>query len=558
VPSSQLNHIFDCCKKGKTQEILNALSEIEDTDLVDDRNNTLLCLSLKHGHWQTFSALIDSRFSFETNKPLLISACQFHKDDIQGIELVLQIDENIDIANSQKRTALMTASLLGHINKSQKLIELGASCNCTDQDGNTALIEAVQSKNKNLVDLILHQHPKVDHCNRFKETALIIAIKQKSPSEDIIKLLLKADADPELTDVNQKSTWLIAKQKHPKIARLIEKHLNSINQIELPFFSNENNATSTGTKQVPSIESLNNVADIEEDRKIDEIKPDKIEPKISLNTIDLDTIDSTNKEDEQPKPFIFTQKKAKKTNKQEWFHAAKIGNLGGLNRMLVEGIDINCLDEKGCTALIRACGHSRRAVVSFLLQQNADIETRSDNGSTALSSSIIGNCRRVAGLLLDNNANPNGFGPSDYSYATIAAAQWNDAMLSILYRNGSDIFIINQGNQNLIHIAACAAEFYKNINNAKTTIQFLIDHGMDINATDDNGNSPLMILCGIHKSQYQVDDRDIASIVYALIKMGAAAAQTNREGQSALDAAKSHKLQQTKGVLMNALSWHDV
>jgi ankyrin repeat protein len=550
VPSSQLNHIFDCCKKGNTQQLLEALSELDETDVVDERNNTLLCLSLKHGQWQTFSALNDSHFSFKTNKPLLISACQFHKDEIQGIELAIQIDDNVDQHNSQQRTALMTACLLGHINKSQMLIELGAACDCKDEDGNTALIEAVQSKNINLVRLILDQKTPINHANRFNETALIIAIKQKAPSEEIIKRLLKADADPELTDVNQKSAWLIAKQKHPKISRLIEKHLNSINQIELPFFSNDYNESMPAKTDQSESTIEENVTN----QKLPELKATKIEPKITLDPSKL--IKPTIKES-QPKPFLFAHKKVIKTNKQEWFHAAKTGNLGGLNRMIVEGIDINCIDDKGCTALIRACGHSRRAVVSFLLQQNADIEIRSNNGSTALSSSIIGNCRRVAGLLLDNKANPNGFGPSDYSYTTIAAAQWNDAMLSILYRNGSDIFVINQQNQNLIHIAACAAEYYNNINNAKTTIQFLLDHGMDINATDDKGNSPLMILCGIHKTLYKVDDRNIASIVHALIKMGAAAAQTNQDGKSALDAAQLHKLQQTKGVIMNALSWHD-
>lgn len=551
MPSSQLNHIFDCCKKGKIQQLLEALSNIDEIDIVDERNNTLLCLSLKHGQWQTFNALIESQFTFETNKPILISACQFHKDEIQGIELAMQIDDNVNRQNSQQRTALMTACLLGHINKSQKLIELGASCNYSDQDGNTALIEAVQSKNKNLVRLLVDQKTSINHANRFNETALIIAIKQKSPSEEIIKLLLEADANPELTDVNQQSAWLIAKQKHPKISKIIEKHLNSINQIELPFFSNDyNEIKPPQSDQIPE-------STIEE-KGINEISPEimatKIEPKITMDQSDLS---NPRVEKPQPKSFLFTHKKVIKTNKQEWFHAAKTGNLGGLNRMIVEGIDINCIDNKGCTALIRASGHSRRAVVSFLLQQDADIEIRSNNGSTALSSSIIGNCRRVAGLLLDNNANPNGLGPSDYSYATIAAAQWNDAMLSILYRNGSDIFVVNQQNQNLMHIAACAAEFYNNINNAKTTIQFLLDHGMDINATDDKGNSPLMILCGIHKTQYKVDDRNIASIVHAFIKMGAAAAQINRDGQSAFDAAKLHNLQQTKGVIMNALSWHD-
>jgi ankyrin repeat protein len=405
-------------------------------------------------------------------------------------------------------------------------------------------MEAVQSKNKKVVDLILQQNPEVNHANRFNETALIIAVKQKSPVDDIIKSLLAADGDPELLDNSNKSTWLIAKQKHPRIARLIEKHLNNINQIELPFFSNDYisptvQEQSSETSTIPEVPTSKDISpEVPESKKIEPTIKDNIKAPIT-------------------KPYIFSQKKEKKTNIQEWFHSAKTGNLGGLNRMIVQGIDIDCVDDKGCTALIRACGHSRRAVVSFLLQQNANIEIRSNNGSTALSSSIIGNCRRVAGLLLDHNANPNALGPSEYSYATIAAAQWNDAMLSILYRNGSDIFITNKHQQNLLHIIAFAAEFYNNVNNAKTTIQFLLDHVMDINAIDENGNTALMILCGTHKDKYQVDDRNIASIVHSIIKLGAAAAMTNNAGKSAIDATRLHKLQQTKGVIMNALSWND-
>ena len=556
MPSSRLNHIFDCCKKGKTQQLLNELSDIDETNLVDERNNTLLCLSLKHGQWQTFTALLESPYAYQTNNPLLICACQYHKDEITGIDLALILNQDINVQNAKKRSALMTTCLLGHINKTQKLIDLGASCDLLDNDGNSALMEAVQSKNKTLVQLILKQNTPIDHVNRFKETALIIAIKQKSPVEDIVKQLLNADANPELLDVNNKSAWLIAKQKHPKISKLIEKHLNDINQIELPFFSNDYSEPIKSEVTENTTATLNKKTANKPQFSESEIS--KIEPKINNdfnNSLQSNkNIESTAK----TKSFIFAKEKVKKTNKQEWFHAAKIGNLGGLNRMIIEGIDIDCTDEKGCTALIRACGHSRRAVVSFLLQQNADIEIRSHNGSTALSSSIIGNCRRVAGLLLEKNAEPNGLGPSDYSYSTIAAAQWNDAMLSILYRHGGDIFIINQQQQNLLHIVALAAEFYNNINNAKSTIQFLLDHGMDINAPDKNGNTALMILCGIHKSKYQVDDRNIASIAHSMIKLGAAAAMTNRAKQSALDATKLHKLQQTKGVIMNALSWRDI
>jgi len=494
-------------------------------------------MALKSGQWQTFTTLLDSNYSFNPTKPLIISACQYNKDDPKGIELALSLNPNVNIQNNENRTALMTASLLGHVNKAQVLIDNESSVDVQDNAGNTALIEAVNSKNKKMVDLVLTLDPDVNLTNHNDETTLIVGLKQKSPVEDIIKALLIAGSDPEKLDKSKKSAWLIAKQKHPKIARLIEKHLNTINQIELPFFSN-NYATPDIEKATKNTTNQTQTAPI--------IKPVETTAK--------------NKEVEKPqpavKPFLFNKQKKKKTNQQEWFHSAKIGNLGGLNRMIIEGIDINCIDDKGCTALIRASGHSRRAVVSFLLQQDADVELRSNNGSTALSSSIIGNCRRVAGLLLDKGANPNGLGPSNYSYATIAAAQWNDAMLSILYRSGSDVFILNSQQQNLLHIIALAAEFYNNINNAKTSIQFLIDHGMDINAVDMNGNSPLMILCGTHKNKYKVDDRNIASIVHFMIKQGAAPAMTNHSKKSAFDAASLHKLQQTKGVLMNALSWN--
>ena len=544
MPSSELNHIIEYCKKGSTQQLLDALADIQDSNIIDDRDNSLLCIALQYGQWSTFTALIDHNYTFNPVKPILISACQCRKDDIQGIALALGHQAEIDIQNSHQRTALMTACLLGHIKKAQELINNRASCTLQDNEGNTALIDAVQSKNKKIVALLLQQNPDVNQANNAHETALILGMKQKSPVEDIIKSLLEAGGDPEMVDSSKKSAWLIAKQKHPKFSRLIEKHLNSMNQIELPFFSNDYQAPSkketVTTKSPKSRHKVTQPPAVEETASKPRAEPTKSDVKTTTKSV----------------PFI--NRKVIKTNKQEWFHAAKTGNLGGLNRMIVAGVDIDCTDDKGCTALIRASGHSRRAVVSFLLQQKANIELRSDNGSTALSSSIIGNCRRVAGLLLDNNANPNALGPSNYSYATIAAAQWNDAMLSILYRSGADIFIENKQQQNLLHMVALAAEFYNNINNAKSTIQFLLDHGMNINAQDKDGNSALMILCGTHKIRYKVNDRNIASIVHNIIKLGAAAAITNKSGKSALDAAKHHKLPQTKGILMNALSWNNV
>ena len=556
------NQLFEYCKKGETQNLLNALCDIQNDMqahvVIDERGHSLLCVALKNGHSLLVKTLLSEGLEFSPKNPPLVSACQYAKDECECIELALKIDSNINAVTPELRTGLMTACLLGHINKVQILLQLNANINKQDTYGNTALIEAVQSNKKALVELILQHNPVVNHTNKQKESALILALRQKKPSEDIIMQLLQAQADPEIPDQNNRSAWLIAKQKHPRIARQIETHLNNINQIELPFFTNNYETTKKETTAEKPVS-----ANQEQGYSIDEV-PNKANEKPTI-TQDNDkalspnpnlSIKSTETPSKANKPLFF-QKEPAKSNQQEWFHAAKQGNLGSLNRMIIEGVDINCTDSKGCTALIRACGHSRRAVVSFLLQQNANIEARSDNGSTALSSSIIGNCRRVAGLLLDKKANPNGLGPANYSYATIAAAGWNDAMLSILYRYKADIFTINKHQQTLLHIIAQAAEYNNNINNAKSCFIFLLDHGLDINAKDQYGNTALMLLCGAHKKHYRVDDRDIASLTHQVIKLGASAALTNEQQRSALDAAHFHKLIQTKGVLMNALSWND-
>jgi len=544
---------------GQTQQLIDALESIDETNILDERQNSVLAIALKNGHWQTSEALIDNNYLYShTNKPILISACQHKKDLTQGITTALKLNSDANILNQQNRTALMTVCLLGHFNKAKELIDNGANINLQDRQGNTALMDALHSKNKKVVELLLSSEININQTNNQDETALILELKQKSPIDDIVIMLLEGGADPETRDVNKKSAWLIAKQKHPKISRLIEKHLNNVNQIELPFFSNDyqikQKIESTPVKEPEITTDRITKNDLTTHTPNTAIPNKRVEPTINPNKTEETKPTSVNKIKSTPIAFVT---KIKKSNEQEWFHAAKTGNLGGLNRMIIEGIDINCTDNKGCTALIRACGHSRRAVVSFLLQQEADMEIRSHNGSTALSSSIIGNCRRVAGLLLDNGADVNALGPSNYSYATIAAAQWNDAMLSILYRSGADVFITNKYQQNLLHIIALAAEYYNNVNNAKTSIRFLLDHGMDINAQDYKGDTALMILCGTHKYKYQVDDRNIASIAHRIIKSGAIAAITNKAGKSALDASKHHKLQQAKGVIMNALSWNE-
>jgi ankyrin repeat protein len=556
VEINRVNLLVDCCKKGLTEQLFQALNESEDAKLIDDRNNSLLNIALKHGHWKTATELVEAGFDyFHPTHPSIIAACQFPNDETDGIELLLKLNLDINIQNYQNRTALMTSCLLGHFNKAKLLIESNAKLNLQDEHGNNELIDAIQSDSTNLIDLLLTKQPIINQANHQGQTALIVAMLQKKPNEDVVKKLLDYGFDPEYKDKKHNTAWLISSRKHPRIQKIISKHLNQIKQIELPFFTNDYQTIKQDKNKVES-----------------EINPKTTDATLNINSKSTPDFKSTPLQTEakemqakiqdnkyKPTKSLFNETIKKDcSSKEEWFNAAKIGNLGKLNRQIVDGVDINCIDAKGCTALIRASGNKRRAVVSFLLQQNAEIETRSNNGSTALSSSIIGNCRHVAGLLLDKGANPNGLGPFDYTYATLAAAQWNEAMLSILYRHKADIHLLNEHHQNLAHIVTLAAEYYQDISKAKATLIFLQDHGIDLNLQDNDGNTPLMLLCGIHKSNFKVNDRNIASIAHQIIKLGATPVISNNKGVTALDVCRKHKLMQTKGVIMNALSWNEV
>lgn len=552
-----INNAIDACKKDNVQELNNLITKFEDKEVTDVRGCSLLNISLKQGSWKSAQLLIDKGFSkCSIEFPAIISACQCKKDDVAGIRILADSGFDLGEKNTKNRTALMTCCLMGHKNKAQELFQYGAEIDEIDEFGNNALHEGVLSNKSDLVRLILEHSPNAKHINNEGQNALMISVAQKKPSEDIVKQLLEFGFDPELDDKNKKSAWHVATQKHPKIQRIISNHLNTVNQIELPIFSSgaENLIEETDAESTTDIE-----VEIENpELPVQEAKEQEIDVMNEIINTSNEPIIEQDNIDAMSQNTIKPNNQSSNADHNLWFSAAKKGNLGQLNRLIIDGIDINCKDAQGCTALIRASGNKRRAVVSFLLQQNAEIETRSDNGSTALSSSIIGNSRRVAGLLLDNGANPNGYGPSNYSYVTIAAAQWNEAMLSILHRFKADLNVFNSSNQNLAHVASLGGAFHQEkITSAKSTFTFFSDHGIDLNHQDIDGNTPFLILCGVNESEYEIEERNLAAILHFLIKLGASAVITNKQGVSPLDVVRKHKLQQCKGVIMNALSWND-
>nr|WP_255590495.1 ankyrin repeat domain-containing protein [Marinicella sp. NBU2979] len=478
-----------------------------------------LNVALKHGRWKVAKHLLANQMMpHEHHCPPLIAATQHNKDTTQGLELVFAHTGDLDVTDRNGRTALMTACLLGHEKKVQYLLKSDHDIDVTDQQGMNAYLDAVISQSNVVLDLLLQQTVDVHHCNAQGDNALLLALQQRTPNAKLVKTLLEHKVDCTHKNQRGKSALAVAEKKHPSIFKLFVTQIEADKQMELPLFTDADPAEASAAPPTATI-------------AVDRQQP------TTVPTIAATTTAKTKPSDEVT---------------QQWFTAIAEGNLGRINKLLVDGVSIDITDDKGCTGLIHAAGKGHRAVASFLIQNQADIEHRSANGSSPMSSAIMSNSRALVGLLLSHGAQANGAGPGGYPCLSLAASQWNEACLSMLLDAGADINTCDDTGMGLYHHIALAAEYYGNTAKAKAALRLVYQYGLDINTPNPQGNTALHILCGALKSrQYAADDSHVANIAHEMLKLGATPKSTNHQGFTALQYAKKHALLNTKGVILS-------
>ncbi len=105
------------------------------------------------------------------------------------------------------------------------------------------------------------------------------------------------------------------------------------------------------------------------------------------------------------------------------FDIARKGDLGQLKQLLKKDANlINSTNEHGFTPLILASYRNETEVVSYLVQQGADVNILSEMGTALMAATFKGNTKIVE-ILLNNQANPNiadSKGTTALHYACIA------------------------------------------------------------------------------------------------------------------------------------------
>jgi ankyrin repeat protein len=164
------------------------------------------------------------------------------------------------------------------------------------------------------------------------------------------------------------------------------------------------------------------------------------------------------------------------------------------DRLKAAGANVNAI-AFGYTPLMVAAERGSAEVVTYLIEEGAQIDVQNPKGMTPLM---------------------------------LAAKSGRNEIVKILLNAHANIHIATKRGQTALHVAAMYGE--------GDIVQMLIEHNADVNAQDNAGNTPLILAVRSIENQ-EADIAKYIRVVQLLLTNGARVTQTNAKGENALDIA---------------------
>ena len=141
------------------------------------------------------------------------------------------------------------------------------------------------------------------------------------------------------------------------------------------------------------------------------------------------------------------------------------------------------------TALYIACLRRQQDLIRILLEATANPNITSTEGLTSLHAAVIGGCsKRIIQEIIKHGADINATNKSGITTLIVACWKVNVEAINVLLKAKADCNITDATGETCIHHAV-------HVGCSKETLQAIIDHGADVNATDNYKRTALMIGC---------------------------------------------------------------
>ncbi|KAL9107086.1 MAG: hypothetical protein Q9227_007952 [Pyrenula ochraceoflavens] len=182
----------------------------------------------------------------------------------------------------------------------------------------------------------------------------------------------------------------------------------------------------------------------------------------------------------------------------------------------------------GKTILHAAASRADVATVDWCLQNGIEIECRDKSGSTALHYTTRYGAYGSSILLLDRGADIRSRNNLGVTVLHHAATRGDLGLFEHLLNHGADIHARdNRGRGVMHHFRPCLAN---QENNPLMTRHFL-EKGLSVQDCDGNGLTPLMVMSGLH---YEIIRDDFLENLQAMLQAGADACSKNDWGLTAM------------------------
>lgn len=133
---------------------------------------------------------------------------------------------------------------------------------------------------------------------------------------------------------------------------------------------------------------------------------------------------------------------------------SKNGNIDEVQKLILDGANVNCQNDSGMTSLHLAILYNRvSAIVKILLENNANVDSKDDDGDTPLHCAVTRDNAEITKMLLDKGANVNCKNNHNWTALHMVAKNSHYAVAKILLENGADLNAENNDKNKPIDIA---------------------------------------------------------------------------------------------------------
>jgi ankyrin repeat protein len=212
-------------------------------------------------------------------------------------------------------------------------------------------------------------------------------------------------------------------------------------------------------------------------------------------------------------------------------------------RLLELGLPADSRDERGATALLRACGAGALQSVQRLLAAHANPELTVETGASPLSAAVSGRHADCVFALIAAGMQVDRRHADDVTALMIAAALGYPDMVKTLREIGAQTDLTDARGRTALHAAARFCFDSRDSLRCRRLLDGLLDNNLNPDTPDKTGATPLLVLLGVDsKPGTQCDGTHLGALLPVLLDADAVIGHADDHGVTALHACAMHAL----------------